>query len=248
MYSVIPTTVPCADCALRRCEAFDPMTADEVAFMQDFKIGEALVDPGQVILSEGQGSSHLFTIYAGMAVRSIGLSSGRRQVVSFAFPGDFIGLQASVMGEMKHTVEARTKMRLCVFDRRRMWSLFRSTPERAFDLTWMAATEEQFLGETIATLGQRGGTERTAWAVLQIYRRQLALSLGDDGWVPFPFRQADLADAVGLSLVHTNRTLSLLRSQGLVEFKGRRMRVLDQRRLALVAEDDPERLSIRPLF
>lgn len=224
------------------------MSDEEVAFMEEFKIGEAVVEPGQLILSEGLGSPHLFTIYTGMAVRTIGLSSGRRQVVSFAFPGDFIGLQASVMGEMKHTVEARTDMRLCVFDRRRMWSLFRTTPERAFDLTWIAATEEHFLGETIATLGQRGGTERTAWALLQIYRRLVSLSLATDGWVPFPFRQADLADAIGLSLVHTNRTLTVLRSRGLVEFSGRKMRVADQHGLAKVADDDPDRVPVRPLF
>jgi CRP-like cAMP-binding protein len=224
------------------------MTAEEVAFMQEFKIGETVVDPGEVILSEGEGSPHLFTVYSGIGVRSIGLATGRRQVVSFVFPGDFIGVQASVMGEMKHTVEARTRMRLCVFDRRNLWALFRTMPERAFDLTWIAATEEHFLGETIATLGQRGGTERTAWALLQIYRRMVSLSLAKDGWVSFPFRQSDIADAIGMSLVHTNRTLGLLRSRGLVQVSARRLRVADVAKLAEVAEDDPARLPVRPLF
>jgi CRP-like cAMP-binding protein len=121
-------------------------------------------------------------------------------------------------------------------------------PERAFDLTWIAATEEHFLGETIATLGQRGGTERTAWALLQIYRRMVSLSLVKDGWVAFPFRQSDIADAIGMSLVHTNRTLGLLRSRGLVQFSARHLRVADVAKLAEVAEDDPARLPVRPLF
>ena len=157
IHSVVASLVPCVDCALRRCKAFVLMTDEEVAFMQEFKIGETLVEPGQLILNEGQGSPHLFTIYSGMAVRTIGLSSGRRQVVSFAFPGDFIGLQASVMGEMKHTVEARTEMRLCVFDRRRMWSLFSTTPERAFDLTWIAAPKSIFLARRSQRLGSAAG-------------------------------------------------------------------------------------------
>lgn len=239
---------PCDDCPLRRCAAFVPMSGDDVSFMRTFKVGEVSHQPGDLILREGEGSPHLFTILSGIGVRTIGLASGRRQVVNFAFPGDFIGLQASVMGEMKHSVEARTPMTLCVFDRRRIWSIYRDAPERAFDLTWIGATEEHFLGETIATLGQRDGIERTAWALLQIYRRMRALGLAVDAWVPFPFRQADLADAIGLSLVHTNKTLRRLRANGHVQFRRHAMLVPDIRALATVAADDPERVPVRPLF
>jgi CRP-like cAMP-binding protein len=41
----------------------------------------------------------------------------------------------------------------------------------------------------------------------------------EDGKMPFPVRQQDLADALGLSLVHTNKTLSRLRSEGLVAWR-----------------------------
>ena len=80
-------------------------------------------------------------------------------MVNFVFAGDFLGLQSALMGEMKHTTEATTDMVLCVFDRNELWNLFRTHPGRGYDLTFLGATEEHFLGDALATLGQREAIE-----------------------------------------------------------------------------------------
>ncbi|HVG49386.1 MAG TPA: Crp/Fnr family transcriptional regulator [Rubellimicrobium sp.] len=240
--------VPCRACPLRRQSLFVPFTADEVAFMERFKMGELVVDPGTTILMEGSNSPQLYTVLRGQGVRYKTLENGRRQVINFLFPGDFTGLQAGLMGEMKHSVEARTPMMLCVFDRGQLWQLFKSQPARAYDLTWIAAVEEHFLGETIATLGQRDAAQRLAWALLRIWERLRAVGLGQDGTVPLPFRQQDLADALGLSLVHTNKTLARFRSRQLCDWSDGELRVRDPdvlADLAMVAREPPER---RPLM
>ena len=89
----------------------------EPEFMQKFKAGELTVKPGNPILMEGSNTPQLFTGLSGLGSRDEQVSNGERQVINFVFPGDFIGLQASIMGEMGHSVEAQTQMRLCVFDR-----------------------------------------------------------------------------------------------------------------------------------
>jgi CRP/FNR family transcriptional regulator len=38
-------------------------------------------------------------------------------------------------------------MTLCVFARDKLWQLYRDYPTLAFDLTWLAAREEQILDE-----------------------------------------------------------------------------------------------------
>jgi CRP-like cAMP-binding protein len=174
-------TVPCRACPLRRQPLFVPFTAEEVAFMERFKMGELVVDPGTTLLMEGSNSPQLYTVLRGQGVRYKTLSNGRRQVINFLFPGDFTGLQAGLMGEMKHSVESRTRMVLCVFDRSRLWEVFRGSPQRAYDLTWIAAVEEHFLGETIASLGQRDAGQRIAWALLRIWQRLRAAGLGGTG-------------------------------------------------------------------
>ena len=74
-----------------------------------------------------------------MGLRYKTLENGRRQVINFLFPGDLVGLHAGLLGEMKHSVEATTAMRLCVFKRDDLWTLFRNQPSLAYDVTWITA-------------------------------------------------------------------------------------------------------------
>ena len=225
----------CANCPLRIMPLFIAFTPDELAFMRQFKMREEVFRRNEVILYEGARSPMLYTILSGMGTRSVLLEDGRRQVINFVFPGDFIGLQSSLMGEMKHTVTATSDVTLCVFDRVKLWDMFRNHASRAYDLTWIAAVEEHFLGETIATLGQRDASERLAWAFLRIWRRLSAVGLLQDGSVPLPFRQQDIADALGLSLVHTNKTVARIRSLGLATWQNGRLSIPSTAHLAAAA-------------
>lgn len=238
---------PCRHCPLRGLPLFVPFEPSELDFIQQFKSGELAVDPGTTILLEGSSTPQLFTALQGMGLRYKTLEDGRRQVVNFVFPGDFIGLQAAVMGEMQHSVEATSPMVLCVFNRSDLWSLFRNQPRRAYDLTWLAAVEEHLLGETLATLGQRSAIERIAWALVRLYCRAEALDLVEARHAPLPFRQQDLADALGLSLVHTNKTLKRLHERQLATWTDGRLTIPDLEALARVANLELEPPAKRPL-
>lgn len=240
--------VPCDKCPLRRCDYFLPMTEEELAFMHRFKAGELTISAGTTVLMEGANSPQVFTVLSGMGTRYKTLEDGRRQVINFLFPGDFIGLQAGIMGEMKHSVEASAPMVLCVFNRTDLWSMFKAHPERAYDLTWIAAVEEHFLGETLAAVGQRSAKQRVAWALLRIHHCLRAVGMEKAGTVPLAFRQQDLADALGLSLVHTNKTLMHLRQTGLARWTEGLLEIQDRVKLAAYAGSAPEPLDKRPLM
>ena len=238
----------CLDCPLRCKPLFVPMSDKELAFQRRFKSGENLVSAGAEVMAQGQKSPLLQTVLSGMAVRSVLLEDGRRQVINFVFPGDLLGLQSGLMGESRHSVTAVTDMVLCTFPRGKVWDLYVDQPERAYDLTWIAAVEEHFLGETVATLGLRDAQERVAWALVRIWRRLVALGMESEGSVPFPFRQHDLADALGLSIVHTNRRIVALRNAGLAEITGRRLVVHDLARLSALAHLDRKKDDVRPIL
>lgn len=237
--------ISCRNCPLRRRAIFTPMTDAEIGFMQDFKRREITVEPGTTLMHEGMSSPHLYTPLDGMGLRYKTLAEGERQVISFVLPGDFIGLQAGVMHEMQHSVEATTAMTLCVFDRKALWRLFRDHPERAYDLTWIAALEEHLLGESLAILGQMSGIERIARAFVRLHDRAAALGLARGGRMELPYRQQDLADALGLSLVHTNKTLRRLREAGIARWQGGRLDVQDYPQLCRIAGLDPARRPVR---
>ena len=224
------------------------MTEQEVLFMERFKVGELTVEAGTPILMEGSNSPQLFTTLSGLGLRYKTTEDGRRQVVNFIMPGDFIGLQAGIMGEMGHSVMATTRMTLCVFERGSIWSLFKSEPRKAFDLTWIAATEEHFLGETLVSLGQRTAIEAVSWALLRLFLRGKALGLTEGKGMALPYRQQDLADALGLSLVHTNKTLARLRERGLADWTNGHLKIADLDKLADVARSENSVPAQRPIL
>ena len=238
----------CEYCPLRKKSIFKPMSSREVRYMSEFKAGELSVEPGTPILLEGSSSPQLYTVLRGMGLRYKLMESGERQIVNFVFPGDFLGLQAAVMGEMGHSVEATTGMTLCVFDRGALWDFFRSHPERAFDVTWIASEEEHFLGEALLSVGQRNAVEAIAWALVKLHQRAEALGLTRNGEMALPFRQQDLADALGLSLVHTNKSLAKLRDRQLATWRNGRLMLHDIEKLRAISKMDGETPRQRPLM
>lgn len=242
-------TIPCTACPLACRPIFAPLSADDLALNQRFKAGEMAVRPGADILREGEGSPRMFTVLDGMGLRTKFLPDGQRQVLNFVFPGDFIGLQAGTMGEMRHNVTAVTPMTLCMFRRADLDAMVQARPGRALDLAHIGAVEEHFLGEALARIGQQSALERTAWALARLYVRLDALGMSVDNRVPFPFRQRDLADAIGQSLVHTNKTLARLRLLGLAVWSAGGLRVPDLPALCDLAKVKPADLLVpRPLI
>ena len=224
------------------------MSADEISEMQRFKVGELVVDPGTPILLEGSNSPQLFTALHGMGLRYRHLENGERQVVNFVFPGDFLGLQAGLMGEMGHSVEATTKMILCVFDRTELWTFIKADPERGFELAWLAAVEEHFLGKSLTTVGQRTALQAVAWMFVRIYLRSEASGIAENNTMRFPFKQRDIADALGLSLVHTNKTIGVLKSRQLMGWSDDEVQLHDLAALAEIGLTTLAKPKVRPIM
>ncbi|MFO1140916.1 MAG: Crp/Fnr family transcriptional regulator [Amaricoccus sp.] len=243
-----PAPVPCERCPLRERPTFRNLNDQELAFMAGFKRGELVVAPGATILLEDSASPHLYTILEGWAFRHKSLEDGRRQILNFALPGDLLGLQVAMTNEMQHTVTALTEARLCVFQRDKVWSVFRDHPELAFSMTWMASHEEQLLDGHLLSVGQRSAIERAAYLILHLYERAEAVGYAGNNALQAPFGQAHFADALGITPVHMNRTLRKLREQELLQWRDEAMVILDRPRLeALAAYERIESLP-RPLI
>jgi CRP/FNR family transcriptional regulator, anaerobic regulatory protein len=237
---------PCQKCPLMAIQAFRKPSKEEIEFLAGFKTGELTVDPGTTILSEGARSAHLYTVLSGWGFRYKMLEDGRRQILNFVLPGDFVGIQASVAEEMRHSVEALTSMLLCVFQRDRLFELFRGYPGLAFDLTWLAAREERMLDEHLLNLGQRTAEERAAYLLLFLFSRAEARGLTKGNKISFPFTQPHIADTLGLSLVHTNRTLNTLARKKMISLGKRELEIVNRKGLAKIAQWEDREVTQRP--
>lgn len=239
---------PCERCPLRQLDTFRKFTGPELEFMRSFKTGELRLGAGTTILSEGTNSPYLYTVLEGWAFKHKTLQDGRRQVLNYAMPGDLLGLQASVFDVMTHTVEALTDVVLCVFPRDRLWSLFEHHTGLAFDVTWLASQEESILGEFLVSVGQRSASERVAFVLLSLYRRALQSGLVEAESTRLPLTQELLADTIGFSLVHTNKTLKRLRKSNSFTWSGTHLQMHDEEHLATLVGSGPRLASKRPFL
>ena len=228
--------VPCEQCPLRARPLFRDFTGDELHFVAGLKRGELVAEPGALVVTEGSHTAQMFTLLSGWAFRFKTLEDGRRQILNYCLPGDLIGLQGSIMGEMEHSVEALSSTVLCVFQRDRLDEIYRNHPGLAFDVTWLAAREERMLDEHLLSVGQRRAIERAAYLLAFLHQRAVAVGLADRGKaLHIPISQQHVADTLGLSIVHTNKTLRRLAQQSLISWHDRSCQVLDAEGLMEIA-------------
>lgn len=239
----------CTGCGLRKLDAFTPVTHDQLQYIEAFRTGTAQHSAGTTLIHERSPNGKLFTLYSGWAFRYKTLSDGRRQILNFLLPGDFMGLQQEFADGAMHGIEAVTDVALCVFPRDGLLELFGEYPALGFDITWLAAREEGMVDDALLSAGRRTAAESVAMLLMHLYRRvqRLGLEMPEDSdggaSIGFPINQQHIADALGLSLVHTNKTLRRLHKLGLHEIRDGRLRLRNTRALERIADyyDRPPR-------
>ena len=243
-----PAAVPCRVCPLRRLPIFKVNTTEEIDFIERMRIEQVDIPAGKIILSEGQIQPPLYSLFAGWAFRFKTLSDGRRQILNFLLPGDLIGFQAHMLGDAIHGVEALTDVRLCRHGRDKVWTLYQNYPELAFDVTWLTAQGEAVIDEALVAVGRRSALESIAMLLLHLFKRGRALNLTEGNSLALPLTQQHIGDALGLSLVHTNKTLRRLQKLGFLHFERQRFTLLDIRSLEKLADYFERPLLPRPLL
>lgn len=243
-----PAYVPCPTCPLRAQGPFKQYAAGDISFLDDLKKDHLAYAAGRDLIVAGDPDPALFTLFSGWAFRFKMLPDGRRQILNFLLPGDTIGFQARMFESAPHSVQALTDVEVCAFHRGKIWEMYRKHPELAFDLTWLTAREECIVDETLLSVGRRTALESVGTLLLHIYKRADSLSLWRNGGVDFPLTQSHIADALGLSLVHTNKSLRKLEKMGMHRIKNGSLEILNGHALEKLANvyDDP--VKERPLL
>ena len=240
--------LPCYECALRACGLFKPITPEELSAINDIKSDHILAPAGTEIIRAGDESPELYTLYSGWGFRFKMLPDGRRQILNFLLPGDLLGLQAAMFDAALYGIEALTDVQLCVLPRRKIWDLFGQMPGLAFDVAWLGSREESITDENLASVGRRNALERVAALIVALYKRAKLLGLVNEESFAFPLTQQHIADALGLSLVHTNKTLARLRRMGMFSQTNGTITLSNPRVLERVAQYFDEEIAKRPLI
>lgn len=174
-------------------------------------------------------------LVSGLAARVKHTRDGRRQITEVHVPGDFVDLHSFVLKYLDHDVTALSD---CVFAMVPHAAL-RELTDRSSHLThvyWFTTLVDAAISrEWELSFGRRGAAERMAHLFCELHVRLGVVGLVDNDTYDLPLTQSDLAECLGLSIVHVNRTLMQLRSDGLLEFAAGRLQIRDLSRLREIA-------------
>lgn len=187
--------------------------------------------PRADITREGEKPKDVHLILSGWACRYKQLEDGRRQIVSFFFPGDICDLNLFILKEMDHSIGTITPVTIADLPRNVFDEIGAGYPRISTALWWETLVNAAIQREWTMSLGQRTASERVAHLLCEIFLRLRLAGLTEGLSCDFPLTQSDLAEATGLSKVHVNRTLQELRSAELIVLKGRYLMVPSLERL-----------------
>lgn len=190
------------------------------------------------VIREGQRpAKECAFVQSGFAFRQKLTSSGTRQIVSLHFPGDFLDLQHLFLNIADHNVQALTELEVVAVDRAALQQLVLSRPNVGRALWIDALVDSSIYREWVTNVGRRDAAARIAHLLCETGLRMEAAGLipAKDSF-ELPLTQEQLADAVGLTPVHVNRTLKSLIADGVVHKERRYMTITDWNRVAEVGD------------
>lgn len=193
---------------------------------------------GSELIAEG-APQHPFLLLNGWGLRQRVLSDGRRQIFGFVLPGDFFGLSACRGAAATAGMVALTPVTVAPLPL--LAEMMHTAPNSTLGrLAWrQIRNEERALCDQVVRLGQQSAYERLIGLLLELHDRLKEMRLADDNSFVLPLTQEVLSDALGLSVVHTNRTLQQLRREHLIESRGSTINLNDIALLAEIADYRP---------
>ena len=196
------------------------------------------IDRGQTIVGRTGLVKHFTVLLEGVACFSTQHDDGGRQIHAFYHPGDFLGLHDSLFPRSAEfsEVQASTPCSVGTIDRDALEREIEHHPALGRALWQAAMTEASILRQRLVVT-RRPALQRVAHLLCE----QLARLEIDEGVIPLS--QIDIADATGLSVVHTNRIFQELRQLGLLS-KQRVVEVVDKERLQELAAFDGSYLNL----
>lgn len=222
----------------RKLAVFSHLLPEEIAFMNGLVSGEGQAPADHLLVRRGEEYGPIMIVNDGWAVRYRTLADGSRQIANFILPGDFIGLNATVMSVSDYDVATITPLTFSRIKVEDAITMIETHPRLCAAIFWCNAREESILFEHLTSLGRRTAYERVAHLLVELLRRVQIIQLNDGDSFVMPLTQQLIADSVGLTAIHVNRMMRALENEGLISYARYpvpRLHIRDVRRLEAAA-------------
>jgi CRP-like cAMP-binding protein len=174
------------------------------------------------------------------------LPSGKRQIFSFHIPGDIPDLQTLHLQVMDHNVGTLVLSKVAFISHETVRAFLRAHL-RIADVFWRdTLIDAAIYREWMAGIGRRDAHARIAHLLCELFLRLKAVGLTHGDAYEMPITQAELADLLGLSTVHVNRTLQQLRGSGIISTSREKVVIRNWNKLQEAGEFDRNSVPYAP--
>jgi CRP/FNR family transcriptional regulator len=197
---------------------FPTLFCGGVADVRELREFQRLATPvyfrsGATILSEGESATNIFGLSQGVVRLYKLLPDGRRQVLAFALPGDFLGMPLAKRNSF--SADAIGEVALCRFSGDELTTFIQSSPNIMRRLIEFAILQLDMAQDQLLLLGNGSAEEKVAIFLVSWRNRLARLSVFSET-VPLPMRRQDIADFLGLKLETVSRTLAKLEQKNVI--------------------------------
>lgn len=240
----MPNAEPLA-ALIRKMDAISDLPEDDKHLLLALPLLVRTYDADTDIISEGDRTRHCCLVLDGLVCRYKTVGNGNRQILSLHIPGDIPDLHSLHIEVMDHSLGALTQTRVGFITHEAVRRLTRSSYRIAEAFWREALVDAAVFREWMVGIGRRSAPSRLAHFLCEFTTKMQAVGLSDGVLVDLPMTQTEIGDALGLSTVHTNKTLRALKTNRLIEMRGRRLTILDWSGLCDLGEFDPTYLHLR---
>lgn len=237
-------SVPKLQPLVRSLALRDELASGERALVEGMTMRRRVLRKGEELVAQNSQPSESCIVLSGFTAREVVLADGKRQITALHIAGDFVDLHAFLLKLMDHSVVALTDCEVAYVPHRELLRVIEQSPHLG-RLFWLSTVIDGAIQRAwITSSGRRAATAHLGHLICELYLRLHAVDLARDGSFAFPVAQTELADALGFSLVHVNRTLQELRATGFVRWKGSTVAIVDFDGLAALSQFDPTYLNL----
>jgi len=237
----------CNECPVRDLALFQGVPLDRLDWTQNYREQQFLVPPKATLYEEGSSPPYVYTLFNGWMAMYQTSRSGKRRILRFALPGDFLGFQANLNGAISHSTSAISESIVCAFPQGTLLELFEKQPMLALRLAMMESRDMSLCQHHQAFRSSKDSHSSIAFLLLELfYRTRLQMRHNYDpvnNSIVFPLTQEDIGDAVGLTNIHVNRVLRQFHKLGLIECRNKNLQILAEEKLAEIGEFDKSMIT-----
>jgi CRP-like cAMP-binding protein len=204
------------------------------------------LEPASYIVREATPPTQCCVLVSGFAYRQKLTGDGARQIIALLLPGDAVDFQNLFLDVADHSVQMLTRGDVAFVPRADLQVLARTNAAVSHAILVKMLVEASIFREWTLNVGRRNAHTRLAHLLCELGMRLDALGLAEDYGYHLPMTQEDLADALGLTPVHVNRTLKALSAKGLIARERRRVSFPDWERLRNVGDFNGRYLHLEP--